>query len=268
MDMVLAAAAAAAAFLGNDRTALMLMDHDLRDLHRSASLRADGSSTRGRKTKHDTATRRWIDTVGFPMLAQGRLPDAHDIAMLRSGPRHLLSGTALAARDAWSQLHARDPRSKQLTDVEARGQQTLLTWARTNAATVQALTRSTAQRGRPESYKLDFGKSWVGWTPRQLLALAAGSSSVRDRAMKAARTQVPPGNYVAWLTNQTPSENPFAIKFPRNFYTYLALRELENEVSPNPGSGPDPEPEPKSKPKPEPKRLATATATAKPHLQP
>ena len=263
-----AAAAAAAAFLGNDRTALMLMDHDLRELHRSASLRADGSSTRGRKTKHDTATRRWIDTVGFPMLAQGRLPDAHDIAMLRSGPRHLLSGTALAARDAWSQLHARDPRSKQLTDVEARGQQTLLTWARTNAATVQALTRSTAQRGRPESYKLDFGKSWVGWTPRQLLALAAGSSSVRERAMKAAKTKVPPGNYVAWLTNQTPIENPFAIKFPRNFYTYLALRELENEVSPNPGSGPDPEPEPKSKPKPEPKRLATATATAKPHLQP
>ena len=46
--MVLAAADAAAAFLGNDRTALMLMDHDLRELHRSASLRADGSSTCGR----------------------------------------------------------------------------------------------------------------------------------------------------------------------------------------------------------------------------
>ena len=44
---------------------------------------------------------------------------------------------------------------------------------------------------------------------------------------------MPPGNYVAWLTNQTqmPCENPFDIKFPRNFYTYLALRELENEVS-------------------------------------
>ena len=139
-----AAAAAAAAFLGNDRTALMLMDHDLRELHRSASLRADGSSTRGRKTKHDTATRRWIDTVGFPMLAQGRLPDAHDIAMLRSGPRSELRGLARDARDAWSQKHARDPRSKQLTDVEARGQQTLLTWARTNAATVESLTRSTA----------------------------------------------------------------------------------------------------------------------------
>ena len=107
--MVAAAVDAAGAFLGNDRTSLMLMDHDLRELHRSASLRADGSSTRGRKTKHDTATRRWIDTVGFPMLAQGRLPDAHDIAMLRSGPRHLLSGTALAARDAWSsQLHQGD----------------------------------------------------------------------------------------------------------------------------------------------------------------
>ena len=98
---------------------------------------------------------------------------------------------------------------------------------------MQALTRLTAQRGRPESYKLDFGKSWVGWTPRQLLALAAGSSSVQERAMEVAKTKVPPGNYVAWLTNQTqmPCENPFDIKFPRNFYTYLALRELENEVS-------------------------------------
>ena len=118
------------------------------------------------------------------MLAQGRLPDAHDIAMLRSGPRSSLRGLARDARDAWSQKHARDPRSKQLTDVEARGQQTLLTWARTNAATVESLTRSTAQRGRPESYKLDFGKTWVGWTPRQLLALEAGSSSARERAMK------------------------------------------------------------------------------------
>tara|TARA_B100000787_G_scaffold147953_1_gene119214 strand:+ start:172 stop:900 length:729 start_codon:yes stop_codon:yes gene_type:complete len=232
--MAAVAAAAAAAFLGNNRTALMLLDTDYRELYRNASRREDGSSSRGRKTKHNTATRRWIDTVGFPMLAQGRLPDAHDIAMLRSGPRSELRGLARDARDAWSQKHARDPRSKQLTDVEARGQQTLLTWARTNAATVEALTRSTAQRGRPESYKVDFGTTWVGWTPRQLLALEAGSSSARERAMKEQNTKNTPGNYVAWLTNQTwtPSDKkPFDFKFPRHFYTYLALRELENEVS-------------------------------------
>ena len=82
------------------RTELMLLNHEFRTVYRSASLRADGSLTRGRKTKHDTATRRWIDTVGFPLLAMGKLPEAQDLAMLRSGPRSGLQGAALAARDA------------------------------------------------------------------------------------------------------------------------------------------------------------------------
>ena len=101
--MVLAAVAAPVAFLGNDRTALMLMDRDLRELHRSASLRADGSSTRGQKTKHDTATQRWIDTVGFPMLAQGRLPDAHDIAMHRD--RVLYEAERERLKEQWEQMN-------------------------------------------------------------------------------------------------------------------------------------------------------------------
>lgn len=224
--------AAPTGFSGNDRTSLMLMDHEFRELYRVAGLKADGRSRRGRKTKHDTATRRWIDTIGFPMLARGQLPEAHDLAMLRSGPRHTLRGTTLAARDAWSQLHARDPRSKQLTDVEKRGQQTLLAWVRNNKETVEAMTRSTVQRGRPADYKLDFGKSWRGWTPGQLLALAASSKSAQQQAMNDARTTVPPGNYLAWFTNQTSSQDPFVFNFPRNFYLYLALRELQLEVSP------------------------------------
>ena len=134
---------APAGFTGNDRTSLMLLDHEFRELYRVAGLNPDGRSRRGRKTKHNTATRRWIDTIGFPMLARGQLPEAHDLAMLRSGPRHTLRGRTLEARDAWSQLHARDPRSKQLTDVEKRGQQTLLAWVLTSKETVEAMTRST-----------------------------------------------------------------------------------------------------------------------------
>ena len=65
----------------------MLLSQEYREIHRSASLRQDGSSSRGRKTKHNTATRRWIDTVGLPDLAAGKLPEAKDLAMLRSGPR-------------------------------------------------------------------------------------------------------------------------------------------------------------------------------------
>ena len=224
--------AAPAGFSGNDRTSLMLMDHEFRELYRVAGLNPDGRSRRGRKTKHNTATRRWIDTIGFPMLARGQLPEAHDLAMLRSGPRNTLSGRTLEARDAWSQLHARDPRSKQLTDVEKRGQQTLLAWVLTSKETVEAMTRSTVQRGRPGDWKLDFGKSWVGWTPGQLLALAASSKSTQEAAMRDAQTKVPPGNYLAWFTNQTSSQDPFVFNFPRHFYLYLALRELEHEVSP------------------------------------
>ena len=69
-----AAAASPPAISGVSRDELMLLNHEYREVHRRASLRADGSSTRGRKTKHDTATRRWIDTVGFPQWANCPTP--------------------------------------------------------------------------------------------------------------------------------------------------------------------------------------------------
>ena len=269
--MAAAAAAATSAVTPPDRLELMLLDAELRDIYRSASLRADGSSTRGRKTKHDTATRRWIDTVGFPLLAMGKLPEAHDLAMLRSGPRNGLRGHTLAARDAcssgvqmggrtacrrchcpclgrwqparapmpgfmaprerrrraraahdacwaprWSQLHARDPRSKQLTAAQERGQQTLLEWARQHMP--DAATRATAQRGRPPNYKLHFG-DWKGWTPRQLLSLAASNDGKRQKAMREQKAKVPPGEYLLWLCG-APSATPFALQFPFHFYTW------------------------------------------------
>ena len=229
--VAVAAAACPPANLGNSRTALVLLSHEFREIHRSASLRQDGSSSRGRKTKHNTATRRWIDTVGLPDLAAGKLPSAQDLAMLRSGPRGSLSGAALAARDAWSQQHARDPRSKQLTAAEKTGQQTLLAWARTN--TPDALSRSTAQRGRPENYKLHFGgpAKWEGWTLRQMLTLATKTKTVQERAMATIKATVPPGNHLAWFTNQTPSTKPFVFDFRNHFYVYLALKEMADEVS-------------------------------------
>ena len=110
------------------------IDFELRECYRAATLLPDGRSRRGRKTKHNTATRRWIDTVGFPAIAMGKRPPAEDMAMLRLSPRQSLSGASLAARDAWSQKHGRDPRSKQQTEAERLGQQTLLAWARSNLA--------------------------------------------------------------------------------------------------------------------------------------
>ena len=65
------------------RDDLILVDQELRELYRAASLTPDGRSLRGRKTKHNTASRRWIDTVGLPALNMGKLPAAEDMAMLR-----------------------------------------------------------------------------------------------------------------------------------------------------------------------------------------
>jgi len=223
-----AAAAAAAAISPPTRTELMLLDHEMRDIYRTATRRADGTSTRGLKTKHDTATRRWIDTVGFPLLSLGKLPEAHDMAMLRSGPRASLRGTHLAARDAWSQLHGRDPRSKQLTAAEAHGQQTLLRGARSNIS--DALTRSAVQRGRPPNYTLHFGE-WKGWSIRELVALASKSCGEQQTAMQRAKAKVPPGDYVLWLSSQKGNTTTgFHFNFPYHFYLYLSLRELDREA--------------------------------------
>ena len=114
------------------RQELLDIDSIMRDCYRAATLLPDGRSRRGRKTKHNTATRRWCEAVGWPALTMGKRPPASDLAMLQLSPRESLSGATLKARDAWSQIHGRDPRSKQRTADEAAGQQTLLAWARTN----------------------------------------------------------------------------------------------------------------------------------------
>ena len=131
----------------------------------------------------------------------------------------------------WSQLHARDPRSKQLTAAESRGQQTLLEWARVNLP--DAATRASAQCGRPPDYKLHFGQpGWQGWTPRQLVQLAAKGHGAREKAMQDGMPQgkqrIPPGEYVLWICGAT-STQPFVFHFPYHFNTYLAMRELEVE---------------------------------------
>ena len=80
------------------RDELMILDAELREAYQEATLLPDGRSRRGRKTKHDTATRRWIDTVGFPALEMGKQPPASDMAMLKMSPRSSLSGANLTAR--------------------------------------------------------------------------------------------------------------------------------------------------------------------------
>ena len=161
------------------RDELMDIDSELRKCYRAATLLPDGRSRRGRKTKHDTATRRWCDTVGFPAISMGKRPSVDDMAMLRLSPRSSLSGLDLKARDAWSQKHGRDPRSKQQTEAEKLAQQTLLSWARSNL--LSALTPSAIRRGRTAAWQIDFGRSWrgraIGWAP---YAMDVNASSICD----------------------------------------------------------------------------------------
>ena len=204
----------------------MDIDSELRKCYRAATLLPDGRSRRGRKTKHDTATRRWCDTVGFPAISMGKRPSADDMAMLRLSPRSSLSGLDLKARDAWSQKHGRDPRSKQQTEAEKLAQQTLLSWARSNL--LSALTPSAIRRGRTAAWQIDFGRSWRGYTPRKLaLASAPGAASTLP-----ADRSVPPGAFLLWLTGQAVlgrNGSPFKWRFPAHFHLYHGLRELESE---------------------------------------
>ena len=168
----------------------MLLDTEFREIYRAATLLHDGRSRRGRKTKHDTATRRWLDAVGFPHLQMGKRPLEHDLAMLRMGPRTSLSGTNLAARDAWSQLHARDPRSKKQTAAQKLAQQTLLQWARSNMS--NALAPATVRSGRVAEFKIDFGRNWVGHTPRALAMRCAHRPQPSASPRLACRLDAPP----------------------------------------------------------------------------
>jgi hypothetical protein len=201
----------------------MLLDAELRECYRAATVAPDGRTRRGRKNKHNTATRRWIDTVGFPDLAMGKIPPDADLAMLRLSPRESLSGADRTARDAWSQLHGRDPRSKQQTAVERQQQTTLLAWARTNMA--DALASAQVRRGRVTSWQINFG-TWKGYSPMQL-ALGAAENGCSG-ASRLPANAVAMGAYLSWITGQSTSgAQPFKWRFPAHFYLYLAMRELE-----------------------------------------
>ena len=207
------------------RADLLLADAEMRECYRAATLLSDGNTKRGRKSKHDTATRRWIDTVGFPSIAMDKMPAESDLAMMRLSPRSSLSGATLVARDAWSQLHGRDPRSKKQTAAEKQQQTTLLTWARTNM--LDALTPATVRRGRVASWKLDFG-TWKDHTPMQL-ALAASEVGCSGTSRSLPAKSVAAGAYLTWITGQAgpSSGQPFKWRFPSHFYLYLAMRDLE-----------------------------------------
>ena len=92
--MVLGAAAAAAVFTvlvsPPDRQELIDIDAELREHYKAASEHPDGRTKRGRPTKHDMASRRWIDTVGFPVVQIGKRFSGAGMAMLRLRPRSSL----------------------------------------------------------------------------------------------------------------------------------------------------------------------------------
>ena len=103
------------------------IDFELRECYRAATLLPDGRSRRGRKTKHNTATRRWIDTVGFPAIAMGKRPPAEDMAMLRLSPTYLASRCPVPAlqpemlgHKSMGVIHVQSSRLRQRGSVSRR----------------------------------------------------------------------------------------------------------------------------------------------------
>jgi hypothetical protein len=109
----------------------------------------------------------------------GKLPAADSLAMLRMSNQVALTGADRKARNAWSQRHARDPRSKQRTEDEVAGQTTLLAWARSNIS--EALVRKTVRRGRVANWKLDFGFPRLRGFPRHFYLFLWRCASCRPR---------------------------------------------------------------------------------------
>ena len=109
------------------RDDLLLVDHELRELYRATTRLPDGRPRKGRPNLHDTASRRWIDTIGFPAIEMGKALPESDLALLRLGPPSSLQGADKASRAAWSQLYGRDVRSKKQTAAQKEYKQTLLT---------------------------------------------------------------------------------------------------------------------------------------------
>ena len=96
------------------RDDIILLDQELRELVWDASLTPDGRSLHGRKSKHNTTTRRLDDTVGLPALNMGKLPTGDDLVMLRMPNRGALSGAdqgshrVVAAARPWPAVKAAD----------------------------------------------------------------------------------------------------------------------------------------------------------------
>jgi hypothetical protein len=74
---------------------------------------AGGGKKSGRYRKHDTARLRCLTRVVYPGLRMGKLPSVTDAKMLFElpGPREI-TGPSKKLMDDWSNMFARDPRSK------------------------------------------------------------------------------------------------------------------------------------------------------------
>ena len=159
----------------------------------------------------------------------GKMPPEADLSMMRLSPRNALSGNNLTARDAWSQLHGRDPRSKRKTEVEKAQQTTLLAWARDNLT--DALTPAAVRRGRVASWRFDFG-TWAGYTPMQL-ALAANEGGGGGASQSLPQKKVAAGAYLTWITGQSTTGvgQPFRWRFP---YHSCSLGSVTSSFSTSP----------------------------------
>ena len=180
---------------------------------------AGGGSTSGRYMKHDSARLRCLQRVIYPRLRMGILPSAEDARMLFDlpGPRDI-SGPAKKEMDVWSNMYARDPRSKEDShELDTAGQTTLLLWAQGQGGRLTAAAAPAPRRGRPHALHTSY-------------KLERGGAKIEGKTLDEVRRQEP--WYLAWLLGALRYTDAFVWSFPRDELMFLALLEYEqNDIA-------------------------------------
>jgi len=187
-----------------------------------AERRHGGAGKQGRYLKHDTARLSFIDGCGLRDLAGGKLPSAADQRALFDLPGDLeIAGTPEQKEmDEWRNRHHADPRSKAHKDagLSIQRQTTLLAWARSNAA---SFARTSAPRGLPSAYRLDFGP-YVGYTLMDLVHDGNRNKLTWTGPLVKGK-QIPGGPHLHWMARS------LDFSFPKHTRLYLGLRELDRD---------------------------------------
>jgi hypothetical protein len=187
-----------------------------------------GANSSGRYKKHDTARNNCLQRVVYPGLRMGKLPTAEDAKMLFDlpGPNEIL-GPDKKKMDEWSNIYARDPRSKEpsIFHHTVEDQSTLLRWAQSMSTSAPR----AAPVGRPHVLRTQCAApaNTLTTDPEPRLQLFTHRSYKHEFGAHKEKTFDviirENGSYVKWLCGKS-----FSWSWPRHGGLFDVLLELED----------------------------------------